>query len=243
MAMDNVYIASATRTAAGRAGKGALVNFRPDDMAAEVLKSAIERAGITAEQVEDVVLGCAIPESSQGMNVARIAALAAGMPDTTSAMTTNRFCSSGLEAMAVVGAKIQAGLYNIGIGGGTESMSMVPMPGARVSPNPMLSKERPDIYIAMGNAGDNVARDFKISREELDEWAVMSNERAVNAIDAGRFQRTAIRLPSTRTKAHAEVPRWRRWRRCASLLRPVRSWAFTRRATAAKRATALPRSC
>ncbi len=195
--MDNVYITAATRTAVGRAGKGTLVNYRPDDMAAEVLKSAIERAGIKATDVADVVLGCAIPESAQGMNVARIAAIDAGMPDTTSAMTINRFCSSGLEAMSIVASKIQAGFYDVGIGGGTESMSMVPMPGARVSPNPKLSKEKPEIYIAMGNAGDNVARDFKISRTELDEWAVMSNERAVNAIDAGKFVQeiTPLYLP------------------------------------------------
>ncbi|MEX2015514.1 MAG: thiolase family protein [Candidatus Hydrogenedentales bacterium] len=198
MAFDNVYITSATRTAVGRAKKGTLANYRPDDMAAEVLKGVIERAGIKSEQVADVVMGCAIPEQAQGMNVARVAALAAGMPDTTSAMTINRFCSSGLEAMSIVAAKIDAGLYDVGIGGGTESMSLVPMPGARVSPNPKLSKEKPEIYIAMGNAGDNVARDFKISREQLDEWAVKSNERAVNAIDQGRFAQeiTPLEVPA-----------------------------------------------
>ena len=187
MAMDNVYVTAATRTAAGKAKKGVIADYRPDDMAAAVLKGALERAGIKAEQVQDVVLGCAIPESAQGMNVARIAAIAAGMPDTTSAMTVNRFCSSGLEAMSIVASKISAGLYDIGIGGGTESMSLVPMPGARVSPNPRLSKERPEVYIGMGNAGDNVCRDFKIGRTELDEWSVGSNQKAVAAIDAGKF--------------------------------------------------------
>ena len=197
MAFDNVYITAATRTAVGRAKKGTLANYRPDDMAAEVLKGAIERSAINPDQVADVVLGCAIPEQAQGMNVARVAALAAGMPDTTSAMTINRFCSSGLEAMSIVAAKIDAGMYDVGIGGGTESMSLVPMPGARVSPNPKLSKEKPEIYIAMGNAGDNVAKDFKISREQLDEWAVKSNERAVNAIDKGHFAQeiTPLEVP------------------------------------------------
>lgn len=197
MAFDNVYITAATRTAVGRAKKGTLANYRPDDMAAEVLKGALERSEIKPEQVADVVLGCAIPEQAQGMNVARVAALAAGMPDTTSAMTINRFCSSGLEAMSIVAAKIDAGLYEVGIGGGTESMSLVSMPGARVSPNPKLSKEKPEIYIAMGNAGDNVAKDFKISREQLDEFAVKSNERAVNAIDKGYFAQeiTPLEVP------------------------------------------------
>ena len=198
MSMKNVFIASATRTAVGKAPRGTLKEVRPDDMAAAVLREAVKRAGIQPGQVQDVTLGCAIPEQEQGMNVARIAAIDAGMPDTVSAATINRFCSSGLEAMAVVAAKIEAGLLDIGIGGGTESMSMVGMPGANVSPNPKLSKEKPEVYIAMGNAGDNVARDFKISRQELDEFALGSNQKAIAAIDAGRFKDeiTALELPS-----------------------------------------------
>lgn len=212
MAMDNVYITAATRTAVGKANRGMLVNFRPDDMAADVLKAVVERAGITPDQVQDVTLGCAIPEGAQGMNVARIAAINAGMPDTISAMTVNRFCSSGLEAMSIVAAKIESGLLDIGIGGGTESMSLVPMPGARVSPNPRLSRERPDVYIAMGNAGDNVARDFKISREQLDEWALGSNEKSIAAIDDGKFHQeiTPLEVPvngSTITFDTDEGPR------------------------------------
>ena len=188
MAMENVYIAAATRTASGKAPRGTLKDYRPDDMAAAVLTEVVKRAGIEAAQVQDVTLGCAIPEQAQGMNVARVAAIDAGMPDTVSASTINRFCSSGLEAMSIIGAKIEAGLLDIGIGGGTESMSMVSMPGARVAPNPKLSRERPDVYIAMGNAGDNVARDFKITREELDEFALGSNQKAVAAIEAGKFK-------------------------------------------------------
>lgn len=197
MAMDNVYIVAATRTAGGKAKRGTLKDYRPDDMAAEVMTGAVARAGIGATQVQDVVLGCAIPESVQGMNVARVAAMAAGMPDATSAMTVNRFCASGLEAMSIVASKIQAGLYDIAIGGGTESMSLVSMPGAHFLPNPKLSKTRPEVYIGMGNAGDNVARDFNFSRRELDEFAAGSNEKAVAAIDAGRFAQeiTPLEVP------------------------------------------------
>lgn len=194
MAMDNVYVVSATRTAVGKAKRGTLAHYRPDDMAAVVIKEAVARAGIEPEMVEDVVLGCAIPEQAQGMNVARIAALRAGLPDTTNGTTVNRFCSSGLEAMSIVGAKISAGFYDVGLGGGTESMSLVPMPGARVSPNPYLTHHYPDIYISMGHAGDNVARDFKISREELDEFALKSNENAIAAIDLGKFKEEIVLL-------------------------------------------------
>ncbi len=194
MSMKNVYVAAAVRTAVGKAPRGTLRETRPDDMAAVVLKEVVNRAGITADQVQDVTLGCAIPEQEQGMNVARVASIDAGMPDTVSAATINRFCSSGLEAMAIIGAKIEAGLLDIGIGGGTESMSMVGMPGANVSPNPKLAKTRPDVYIAMGNAGDNVARDFNISRQELDEFALGSNQKAVAAIETGRFKDEIVAL-------------------------------------------------
>lgn len=198
MAIENVYIASATRTAGGKAKRGTLRNFRPDDMAAAVIKSAIERAGIEAGQVEDVMLGCAIPEGAQGMNVARVAAIDAGLPDSVSAATVNRFCSSGLEAISIVAAKINAGLFDIAIAGGTESMSLVPMPGAHFAPNPRLSVERPEVYIGMGNAGDNVARDFDIDRVQLDEFALASNEKAVAAIDAGKFVQeiTPLEVPN-----------------------------------------------
>ncbi|NUM52697.1 MAG: thiolase family protein [Candidatus Hydrogenedentes bacterium] len=192
--MNDVYVVSGARTAVGKANRGTLVNYRPDDMAAEVIKAAVERAGIKPEQVQDVVLGCAIPEQAQGMNMARIAALRAGMPDTTSALTINRFCSSGLEAMVIAAAKISSGLFDIAIGGGAESMSMVHGPGARPAPNPYLTKNYPEIYIAMGNAGDNVARDFRMTRQELDEWALMSNQRAVAAIDLGKFKDQIVPL-------------------------------------------------
>ncbi len=194
MSMKNVYVAAAARTAVGKAPRGTLREVRPDDMAAVVLKEAAKRAGIAPEKVQDVVLGCAIPEQEQGMNVARVAAIDAGFPDTVSAATINRFCSSGLEAMAIVAAKIEAGMLDVGIGGGTESMSMVGMPGANVSPNPKLAKEKPEVYIAMGNAGDNVARDYKISRQELDEFALGSNQKASAAIESGRFKDEIVAL-------------------------------------------------
>ncbi|HIA47891.1 MAG TPA: thiolase family protein [Candidatus Hydrogenedentes bacterium] len=188
MALENVYITAATRTAVGKAGRGSLVGNRPDDMAAAVLISACERSGISPDQVQDVTMGCAMPEQEQGVNVARIAAIAAGMPDTTSGVTVNRFCSSGLEAMATVAAKLNAGMYDVAIAGGTESMSMVQMPGAKVSPNPRLSKEKPEIYIGMGNAGDNVAKDFNITREEIDAFALASNQKAAAAVAEGKFR-------------------------------------------------------
>ena len=192
--MDNVYVVSGARTAIGKAKRGTLVNYRPDDMAAEVIKAAVQRAGIQPEQVQDVVMGCAIPEQAQGMNMARIAALRAGMPDSVSAMTINRFCSSGLEAMSIAAAKISAGLFDIAVGGGAESMSMITLPGARVSPNPYLTKHHPEIYIAMGNAGDNVARDFGFTRAQLDAFALESNQKAVAAIDRGSFADQIIPL-------------------------------------------------
>ncbi|MCC6798065.1 MAG: thiolase family protein [Candidatus Hydrogenedentes bacterium] len=192
--MNNVYVVSGARTAVGKANRGTLVNYRADDMAAEVMKAAVDRAGIKAEQVQDVVLGCAIPEQSQGMNMARIAALRAGMPDSVSALTINRFCSSGLEAMVIAAAKISSGLFDIAIGGGAESMSLVHGPGARPAPNPWLTVNLPETYIAMGNAGDNVARDYKFSRQELDEWALMSNQRAVAANDLGKFKDQIVPL-------------------------------------------------
>ncbi|GMV98878.1 MAG: acetyl-CoA acetyltransferase [Candidatus Hydrogenedentota bacterium] len=192
--MDNVYIVSGVRTAVGKSGRGTLKDYRPDDMAAVCIKEALNRANLPAEAVQDVVLGCAIPEQAQGMNVARIAVLRAGLPETTNAMTINRFCSSGLEAMAIAAAKIEAGLLNCAIAGGAESMSLVSMPGAKPSFNPTLSKEKPETYIAMGNAGDNVARKFGFTREQLDQWALESNQKAVAAIDLGKFKDEIVPL-------------------------------------------------
>ncbi len=192
--MDNAYIVAGARTAVGKANRGALANYRPDDMAAEVIKETISRAGIDASHVEDVVLGCSIPEQAQGMNVARIAALRAGLPDTISAATVNRFCASGLDAISIVASKVEAGLLNCAIAGGTESMSLVHMPGAKMSPNPYLTQHKPEVYINMGNAGDNIAKEFGYTREQLDEFALASNQKAIAAIDAGRFKDEIVPL-------------------------------------------------
>lgn len=192
--MRDVYVVAAARTAVGKANRGMLAQYRPDDMAAAVIRAAIDRAGIAPEQVQDVVLGCAMPEAEQGMNLARIAVQRAGLPDQVCAMTINRFCSSGLEAMAIAGAKIESGLFDIAVAGGVESMSLVPMGGNDFRPNPYLARERPEVYIAMGHCGDNVARDFNISRASMDEWALRSHRRAIDAIDAGRFKEEIVPL-------------------------------------------------
>lgn len=192
--MNPVYVVSTVRTAVGKAGRGTLAQYRPEDMCAAVIKEAVARAGVAPEAVQDVVIGCAFPEAEQGMNVARIAATRAGLPDTVSAMTINRFCSSGLEAIAIAAAKINSGLFDIAVAGGVESMSLIPMGGNKVSPNPYLSKERPDVYTSMGNCGDNVAKQFGISREQMDDWALRSHQRAVAAIDAGKFKDEIVPL-------------------------------------------------
>jgi len=185
--MQNVYVVSAVRTAIGKAKKGTLANYRPDEMAAAVVKEVVARAGVPAGRVQDIVLGCAFPEGCQGMNVARVAQARAGIPDSVPAITINRFCSSGLEAQAIVGAKLEAGLLDAAVAGGVESMSAIPMGGLKYEPNPELTRVRPEVYIGMGLCGDNVAREFKIGRQQLDEWALRSHQCAVNAIDKGLF--------------------------------------------------------
>lgn len=192
--MRDVYVVAAARTAVGKANRGSLRNYRPDDMAGAAIKAAVERAGVPIEKVQDVVMGCAFPETAQGMNVARIAVTLAGLPDAVPAMTINRFCSSGLESIALSAAKIQAGLLDVAVAGGVESMSMVPMGGSKFSPHPGLTQKRPEVYIAMGHCGDNVAREFNISREEMDYWAYQSNMRATSAIKDGKFKDEIIPL-------------------------------------------------
>ncbi len=193
--MDNVYVVSAVRTAVGKSRKGsAIAHVRPDDMGAVVLAEAVKRSGIAPERFEECLMGCAFPEAEAGMNVGRIAALAAGLPDTVAGATINRFCSSGLEAMASVGAKIECGMLDIAVAGGLESMSVIPMGGNKTCPNPKLAQENPRAYTSMGQCADNVAKDFDISREECDRWAVQSNERALAAIKEGRFKEQIVPL-------------------------------------------------
>ncbi|RIK40771.1 MAG: acetyl-CoA C-acyltransferase [Chloroflexi bacterium] len=185
--MRNAVIVSAVRTAVGKAPRGGLRTTRPDDMAAEVIKAVVERAGVEAAEIEDVVLGCAFPEAEQGMNVARIALLRAGLPETVCGQTVNRFCSSGLQTIATAAQQIMTGMGDAIIAGGVESMSMVPMVGNKFAANPMLAEEYPGVYIGMGLTAENVARQYEISREEADAFALRSHQRAAAAQDAGKF--------------------------------------------------------
>ena len=191
--MSEAWIVSAVRTPVGRAYKGSLRATRPDDLAALVIKEALARVpGLDAKEIDDVILGCAMPEGEQGMNVARIAALRAGLPVETSAMTINRFCSSGLQAIALGAERIRAGGAEVIVAGGTESMSMVPMGGNKISPNPWLVDHYPDAYINMGLGTENIARKFGITREAADAFAANSHKKAVAAIAAGAFQDETI---------------------------------------------------
>lgn len=185
--MREVAIISAVRTALGKGGKGALKDVRPDTLAGHVLRAACERACVKPELVEDVVLGCAMPEAEQGMNVARIAGFLAGLPDSASAVTLNRFCSSGLNAVADVAKAIMVGEIDVGIGGGVESMSMVPMGGHKPSANPALMASMPGVYTPMGITAENVAQRFGIAREDQDAFALESHRRASAAQAEGRF--------------------------------------------------------
>ena len=187
--MPEAVIVSAVRTPVGRAYKGTLRATRPDDLAALVIKEAVARVpGLSASEIDDVILGCAMPEGEQGMNVARIAALRAGLPVETSAMTINRFCSSGLQAIALAADRVRGGGAEVIVAGGTESMSMVPMGGNKISPNPWLVDHYPDAYINMGLGTENIARKFSISREAADEFALNSHQKAVAAVAAGKFK-------------------------------------------------------
>jgi acetyl-CoA acyltransferase len=186
--MQDAVIVSATRTAVGKAPAGSLRTVRPDDMAAAVIKESLRRApGVDAKEISDVIIGCAMPEAEQGLNVARIASLRAGVPVDASAVTVNRFCASGLQAIAFAAERIMCGAADAIVAGGTESMSLVPMGGNKVSPNPTLVDSYPDVYLSTGLVAENHAREAGISRDEQDAFALRSHQRALAAIDAGRF--------------------------------------------------------
>jgi acetyl-CoA acyltransferase len=188
-AMPEAVIVSSVRTPVGKAFKGSLRATRPDDLAALAIREALARVpGLDAKEIDDVILGCAMPEGEQGMNVARIAALRAGLPIETSAMTINRFCSSGLQAIAIAAERIRGGSAQVIVAGGTESMTMVPMGGNKVSPNPWLVDHNPDAYINMGLGTENIARKFGITREQADQFSVDSHKKALAAIAAGHFK-------------------------------------------------------
>lgn len=184
-----VVIASTARTPFTRAHKGELKDTRPDTLAAHVIKAAIERVpGLKKEDVQDVVLGCAMPEAEQGMNVARIAGMLAGLPDTVPGMTINRFCASGVQSIAQVAQSIQAGQYDVAVAGGTETMTMVPMGGNKVSANPELMEKYPEIYTSMGATAEKVAATFKVAREDQDKFAFESQRRAAEAREKGKLK-------------------------------------------------------
>ena len=206
--MREAVIVSSVRTAVGKSGKGALRTTRPDDLAAVAIKGALERVPqVDPKEIEDVIIGCATPEAEQGMNVARIASLRAGLPVEVSAMTINRFCSSGLQAISLAADSIMTGRAEIAIGGGTESMSMIPMGGNKVSANPWLVNNYPDTYLSMGLTAERLAKRFGIAREQADEFSLNSHKKALNAIKSGNFEDEIVPVPVSFTTPNGSKPR------------------------------------
>lgn len=210
--MREAWIIAIARTAVGKAPRGTLRATRPDDMAASVIQELLKRVPqLQPARIEDVILGCAMPEAEQGNNIARIAALRAGLPVTCSAMTINRFCSSGLQSIALAADRIIAGSGELIIAGGAETMSMVPMGGRHFSPNPHLVDHYPDAYLTMGLTAENLARKYAIARQEQDAFSLRSHQRAVAAIDGGRFKEEIAPLEVTETDLGSdEKPRSRK---------------------------------
>ena len=206
--MRDVVIASSVRTPVGRAFKGTLRATRPDELAAVSIKGALNRVPqLDPKEVEDVIFGCAMPEAEQGMNVARIASLRAGLPVEVSAMTINRFCSSGLQAIAMAAERIMAGGAEVVVAGGTESMSMIPMGGHKISPNPWLVSNYPDAYLSMGLTAERLAQRFGISREAADDFSLRSHQNAIAAIQAGKFDDELVPVPVSFTTPNGSKPK------------------------------------
>ena len=217
--MKEAVIVSAVRTPIGKAPNGALRSTRPDEMGAVVIKDLLRRVpALDPGEIEDVILGCAMPEAEQGLNVARIASLRAGIPVSASAVTINRFCSSGLQSIASAAERIMAGFASTVVAGGTESMSLVPMGGNKIAPNPALVDSYPDVYLSTGLVAENHAREASVSRQEQDAFALRSHQRAVAAIDAGRFTDELVPLPELKTD---EGPRRDTSMEALSKLRPA----------------------
>jgi len=203
-----VVLVSSVRTAVGRANKGTLRASRPDELAAIAIKGALERVPqLEAKDIEDVILGCAMPEAEQGMNVARIASLRAGLPVEVSAMTINRFCSSGLQAIAMAAERIAGGGAEMIVAGGTESMSLIPMGGHKISPNPWLIEHYPDSYLSMGLTAERVAQRYGISREASDAFSFESHRKALAAIPAGKFEDEIVPVPVSFTTPNGSKPK------------------------------------
>src|ERR1700760_540621 len=203
--MRDAVIATSVRTAVGKSGRGTLRATRPDDLCAIAIKGALARLpSLSPSEIDDVIIGCAMPEAEQGLNVARIAALRAGLPLESSAMTVNRQCASGLQSIALAADRIRGGGAEVILAGGTESMSMVPMGGNKVSVNPWLEEHYPDSYNSMGLTAERVARHYGISREESDEFALTSHKRALQAQAAGKFEDEIVAVPVTFTVPDAK---------------------------------------
>ena len=206
--MREVVVVSSVRTPVGRAFKGALRSTRPDELAAIAIKGAIERVPqLDPKEIEDVIFGCAMPEAEQGMNVARIASLRAGLPVEVSALTINRFCSSGLQAIALAAERIMAGGADVIVAGGTESMSMIPMGGNKISPNPWLVDHYPNAYLSMGLTAERVAQRFGVTREQADEFSLRSHKNAVTAIQAGKFNDEIVPVQISFTTPNGSKPK------------------------------------
>ncbi len=201
--MKEAWIVSIARTAVGKAPRGALRNMRPDEMASAVIQEILRRLPqLDVNEVEDVILGCAMPEAEQGNNLARVASLRAGLPVSCSAMTINRFCSSGLQAIALASEQIMAGFGEVIIAGGAESMSLIPMGGRHFAPSPYLMEHYPDSYLSMGLTAENLARKYEISRQQADDFALRSHQRAVAAIGSCKFQEEIVPLEVTEVTAN-----------------------------------------
>src|SRR6202789_2125414 len=206
--MREAVIVSAVRTAVGKAFKGTLAGMRPDDLAAIAIRESLARVpGLGMREVDDVILGCAMPEGEQGMNVARIASLRAGLPVEVSAVTINRFCSSGLQAIAMAAERIMSGGAEVMVAGGTESMSMIPMGGNKISPNPWLVDHYPDAYLSMGLTAERVASRFGITRAQCDEFSLRSHQKALAAIAAGMFEQETVAVPVRFTTPNGSKPK------------------------------------
>ena len=206
--MREVVLVSSVRTPVGRAYKGTLRASRPDELAAVAIKGALDRVPqLDPREIEDVILGCAMPEAEQGMNVARIASLRAGLPVEISAMTINRFCSSGLQSIAMAAERIQAGGADVIVAGGTESMTMIPMGGHKVAPNPWLVENHPGAYLSMGLTAERLAERFHITREEADAFSLRSHQKALAAIAAGKFENESVPVPVSFTSPNGSKPK------------------------------------
>lgn len=206
--MREVVLVSSVRTPVGRAYKGTLRATRPDELAAIAIKGALERVPqLDPKEIEDVILGCAMPEAEQGMNVARTASLRAGLPVEASAMTINRFCSSGLQSIAMAAERIAGSGAEVIVAGGTESMTLVPMGGHKIAPNPWLVEHYPDSYLSMGLTAERLAQRFSITRQDADEFSLHSHQNAIAAIQAGKFEDEIVPVPVTFTTPNGSKPK------------------------------------